>query len=32
MSIVEWRLRPHRLDAEFLDDVWAEPRAVVGAA
>jgi pimeloyl-ACP methyl ester carboxylesterase len=35
MSIVEWRLRPRRLDAEllkFLDEVWAEPRAVVGAA
>jgi pimeloyl-ACP methyl ester carboxylesterase len=29
-SIVEWRLRPARLDAalcEFLDEVWAEPAA-----
>ncbi len=34
-SLVEWRVRPARLDAElvrFLDEVWAEPRAVVGAA
>ena len=34
-SILEWRLSPARLDAEllrFLDEVWAEPRAVVGAA
>lgn len=30
-SIVEWRVAPKRLDAElvaFLDEVWAEPRAV----
>jgi pimeloyl-ACP methyl ester carboxylesterase len=30
-SILEWRVAPRRLDAkllEFLDEVWAEPRAV----
>ena len=34
-SIVEWRIAPKRLDAEllrFLDEVWSEPSAVVGAA
>jgi pimeloyl-ACP methyl ester carboxylesterase len=34
-SILEWRTAPARLDAaliEFLDEVWAQPRAVAGAA
>jgi pimeloyl-ACP methyl ester carboxylesterase len=34
-SIIEWRVAPARLNAEllkFLDEVWAEPRAIVGAA
>jgi len=33
-SILEWRLRPERLDnelADFLDDVYAEPAVAAGA-